>query len=148
MALFRVVFAFVVLGGVVCLPRRFLFQDRCTQDPETGHSHINHPDNGPTDYDVDMTCKNGTIYWNYPTGTIDLHFKGDHAFTVCFLDDLGADYLQFTDITRPGAPKMFPAFERDDPEKEYCVTSVNNILVVKMHAPQQTYMASLFYHLR
>ncbi|XP_060063603.1 uncharacterized protein LOC132544053 [Ylistrum balloti] len=148
MALARVTFAFVILGGVTCLPRRFLFQDRCTQDPEGGHAHINHPDNGPTNYNVDMTCKNGTFYWNYPTGTIDLHFKDNHDFTVCLRDDLGGDYLEFSDITRPGTPQKFPAFDRDDWEKEYCLTSVNHNLVIRMHAPMQTYMASVFYRFR
>ncbi|XP_069110086.1 uncharacterized protein [Argopecten irradians] len=145
MSLSRAVLAFVILGGVVGLPRRFLFQDRCTQDPENGHAHINHPDNGPTDYNVDMTCKNGTMYWNYPTGTIDLHFRENKDFTVCFHDDLGADYLEFSDITS-GTPKMFPAFDRADPDKAYCLTSVNHVLVIRMHAPMQTYMASMSYY--
>ncbi|OWF55071.1 hypothetical protein KP79_PYT17054 [Mizuhopecten yessoensis] len=95
-----------------------------------------------------MTCKNGTIYWNYPTGTIDLHFKDDRAFTACFRDELGVAVLELSDITT-GAPKVFPSlFHGDDPDKDYCVTSVNNNLIIKMHAPFHAYVAAFSYQLR
>lgn len=74
---------------------------------------INNPDIRVTDYDVDMTCKNGSFSWNYPLGTIILHFQGKTSFSVCFRDELGADHLEISDVTE-GADRRFPAFHRYD----------------------------------
>ncbi|XP_033756736.1 uncharacterized protein LOC117339317 [Pecten maximus] len=149
MSLTHLIIVIIVLDGVICLPRRFLFQDdRCAQNPENGQTSIRHPDNAPADDNVDMHCKNGSINWNYPIGTINLHFNDECDFTVCFLDEIGAGVLELSDITS-GVPKMFPTlFHGDDPEKEYCLGSVNSNLVIKMHAPFHAYMASFSYQLR
>ncbi|XP_069134421.1 uncharacterized protein [Argopecten irradians] len=149
MTLTNLLLVFAVFGGVFCLPKRFLFQtDRCAQDPENGQTNIHHPDNAPSDFYVDMTCTNGSINWNYPIGTIRLHFKTDHDFVVCFLDEIGTGVLQLSDVTT-GVSRIFPTlYHGDDANEAYCVTSVNNNLVIEMHAPFHAYTASFSYQIK
>ena len=53
------------------------------------------------DETVPKNCHNGTFWWNYPQGTINLHFSNSNglSMSVCLRDYLGGDIFTIHDVT-------------------------------------------------
>ncbi|ESO86853.1 hypothetical protein LOTGIDRAFT_166855 [Lottia gigantea] len=121
------------------------FNDPCTLMP-----------NGPAlpgddeikDVFTTTSCLNGSIWWNYPRGTLRVHFRytdSSKEFRVCLKSGIGPSFRAAYDVTG-GKHKVFPVPQGRD--EEQCTESVAaEIILLVEQPPFQTYMTLYDYKL-
>ncbi|KAK6186007.1 hypothetical protein SNE40_008126 [Patella caerulea] len=90
------------------------------------------------------TCTNGSLWWNYPRGSLRLHFRSSDAtkqFKVCLGVDIGASFRSIFDVTNGGHRPVPVPQERGT---ESCTDTVASEIILLIKSP--TYLTYMTLH--
>ncbi|KAK3612641.1 hypothetical protein CHS0354_042159 [Potamilus streckersoni] len=108
------------------------------------------PDEHTTiDEQADSMCHNGTFWWNYPRGSIRLHFqhKASPYFRVCLKDYLVGSIFKLYDVTsdmKHAMPSVTP-----ESSNEVCTSAHHYEIIILFEAPKHMlYMGEVAYRIQ
>lgn len=124
---------------VLCLGYSTAFMDPCTFYPR-GFIPTNETETViPT-----PSCQKGVIDWNYPRGSLDIHFSQEMPFQLCVKDWLGGDAFTIFDNTL-GKEILLNILSREN----QCIRSHDHKVILDVKAPpSQRYMGGFSFEIK